>query len=102
MIFKAQISLELNYQPPDGSIRGKLFGIAPSTHGIIDDGSVEMETKFQVQSNKLPRRGSRMSLPGFKHENGGLQGSLLSLPTINNANNNNQRKTKSAKYVRHV
>ena len=42
--------------------------------------------------NKISRRGSRMSLPGFKHENGGLDGSLLSLPTpISQKKNKNNR-----------
>ena len=79
--YQAQISLELTYHPPDGSIREALFGIPPSNHGIYGDSLDGIDTKFS-QPGKFTRRGSRMSLPGTKSEqNGGLHGSLLSLPT---------------------
>lgn len=79
-VLKAQISLELTYNPPDGNIRELLFGIPQSRNNAYGDSLDGIETKF-VPSSK-GRRGSGFSLPGYKHErNGGLHGSLLSLPT---------------------
>lgn len=90
LVFQAQLSLELNYSPPDGSIRETLFGVPPVHTNGYNDSMDGIETKFVQPASKIPRRGSRMSLPGFKHENGTLDGSLLSLPTPNS-----QKKVKS-------
>ncbi|XP_066930260.1 otoferlin-like isoform X4 [Clytia hemisphaerica] len=83
-VLKAQISLELTYSPPDGSIRETLFGIPPSYRDTYSDSVDGIDTRVVQPGSrcqKISRRGSRMSLPGYKHENGGLEGSLLSLPT---------------------
>ena len=66
------------YHAPDGSYRDMMSG-TPSQMGGDETDAYEKD----FQTPKIPRRGSRMSLPGFKHE-GGLNGSLLSLPTPNN------------------
>lgn len=85
--------MELNYTAPDGSLRETLFGIPASHHNGYNDSMDGIETKFVQPHSKIPRRGSRMSLPGFKHENGTLDGSLLSLPTTNT-----NRKIKNNRY----
>jgi len=95
VFLQAQISVELNYSPPDGSLRETLFGIPPSNRGGYTDSMDGIDTRVvQPGHNKISRRGSRMSLPGFKHENGGLDGSLLSLPTANS-----QKKVKNSRFV---
>lgn len=64
------------------------------SRSYYNDSADGMSTKFVQPNGKFPHRGGSLrSLPGYKHENGTLDGSLLSLPTAT------QKKPKSHRYI---